>query len=89
MELGTWKEFRRGLRPADQAIFDRLTQYARQHADAGSLAARPLLTEVIFFAIAIEQQKAIERLHEALEQLNAKIGALERQMIPDECKKNG
>ena len=56
-ELESWKEYRRGLRAEDRSYFDLLTNYSRKHADAGSLAARPLLSEVMFISIALEQQK--------------------------------
>lgn len=77
MEIASWSQYRRGLRVEDQPIFDRLVQYARQHADAGSLAARPLLSEVIFFSIAIEQQKALEQLNRQLHLLEEKVHKLE------------
>jgi hypothetical protein len=43
----------KGLSPADQQTFDTLMQYARQHALAGSLAARLMITETIFIGISI------------------------------------
>lgn len=77
MEIESWKEYRRGLRPPDRDIFDHLVLFARQHADAGSLAARPLLTEVIFFSIAIEQQKQLDQYQNVIEQLEQRIKSLE------------
>lgn len=79
MELETWKEFRRGLRQEDRPIFDELTNDARKHADAGSLAGRPLLTEVIFFSIAIEQQKRIKDLEAQMTNLANLVGQLEKE----------
>ncbi len=42
-EVESWNEFRRGLSPDDQARFDEVANMARQHADASSLAARPVV----------------------------------------------
>lgn len=80
MELASWKEFRRGLRVEDQPVFDQVVQYARQHADAGSLAARPLITEVIFFSIALEHQKSLTLLTQQLQTLTARIQRLEDKL---------
>jgi len=68
-EIFTWKPFREKLSPEDQMVFDRLLNFARKHADAGSLAARPLISEVIFMSIAIEQQKIIKELEERISKL--------------------
>jgi hypothetical protein len=79
MEIESWKEYRRGLRPPDREIFDHLVLFARQHADAGSLAARPLLTEVIFFSIALEQQKQLDQYQKMIEQLEKRLKQLEEK----------
>ncbi|MHA1745464.1 MAG: hypothetical protein ACTSWW_05665 [Promethearchaeota archaeon] len=68
-EISSWKGYKHGLGPEEQKIFDILVQYARQHADAGSLAARPLLSEVVLFSIALEQQKCIVALEARLHNL--------------------
>ena len=68
-EIESWKDFKRALRPGDQQIFDRLMNFARIHADAGSMSARPMLSEILFISFAIEQEKRIEKLEEELEQL--------------------
>ncbi len=77
-ELQSWNEYRRGLRPENRIYFDRVARIARQYADAGSLAARPLLTEVIFFSVAIEQEKQIDALQTRLEALQTQVSQLER-----------
>ena len=61
-EIESWKDFKRGLRPEVQKRFDKLMNVARIHADAGSLSARPMLSEVLFFSFALEQEKKIEML---------------------------
>lgn len=75
-ELATWKSFRKRLEKKDQEIFDQLIQYSRHHADAGSLAARSMLSEVIFMSIAIEQQKTINDLHSALKILRNQLSLI-------------
>ncbi len=72
-EIETWKEFRRGLRPEDKRHFDSIMESARKHADAGSLAARPLISEVIFFSCLLEQQKQIRKQLEIITQLQEKV----------------
>ncbi len=66
-EIESWKDYKRALRPEDQKIFDKLMNFARIHADAGSLSARPMLSEILFISFAIEQEK--------------KIGLLEKKII--------
>ena len=68
-EIESWKDFKRALRPEEQKIFDKLMNNARIHADAGSMSARPMLSEVLFMSFAIEQEKRIERLETELETL--------------------
>ena len=77
-ELATWKRFQNSLNAVDHTIFNDLLNYARQHADAGSLAARPLLSEIIFISVAIEQQKTIERLNEEISAIRKQIKILEQ-----------
>ncbi|MBD3351475.1 MAG: hypothetical protein GF364_08305 [Candidatus Lokiarchaeota archaeon] len=71
-EISTWEEYRKGLRPPEQDTFDTIMNYARIHADAGSLAARPLLTEVIFMSVILEQQKRIESIEWRIKDLEEK-----------------
>lgn len=78
-EISTWKDFKRGLRPKQRKIFETLMDFARIHSDAGSLAARPELTQFIFMAVSIEQQNQIE-------ELKSRIKTLEMYKL-DEAKK--
>ncbi len=80
-EIESWKPFARGLRPADRDIFEALADYARIHADAGSLANRPLLSEVIFMSVILEHEKAIRALHAQVAALEAEVRQL-RQQLP-------
>ena len=68
-EIESWKNFKRALRLEEQKIFNKLMNYARIHADAGSMSARPMLSEILFISFAIEQEKRIEILEEKVEEL--------------------
>jgi len=68
-EIESWKDYKRALRLEDRKIFDILMNFARIHADAGSLAARPMLSEILFMSFALEQEKKIELLKSKLREL--------------------
>jgi len=72
-EIESWKDFKRALRPEEQTIFNRLMNFARIHADAGSLSARPMLSEILFISFAIEQEKKIIMLEKKVKQLEETI----------------
>ena len=72
-EIESWKDFKRALRPQDQEIFDKLMNFARIHADAGSLSARPMLSEILFMSFALEQEKKIENLENRIKKLEDKL----------------
>ena len=72
-EIESWKDFKRALRPDEQKIFDKLMNFARIHADAGSMSARPMLSEVLFISSAIEQEKKIGMLEEKVKELEEMI----------------
>lgn len=72
-EIESWKNFKRALRPEDQKIFNKLMNYARIHADAGSMSARPMLSEILFISFAVEQEKRIELLEEKVKKLEELI----------------
>ena len=71
-EIESWKDFKRALRPEEQKLFDKLMNYARIHADAGSLSARPMLSEILFISLAIEQEKKIESLERRINEIEKK-----------------
>ena len=75
MEIQSWGEFRRGLKPDDRRTFDELISYTRNHADAGSLAARPELTQYMFMAMIVEHHNEINRLREYIKKLEENIEA--------------
>ena len=68
-EIESWKDYKRALRPEEQVVFDKPMNFARIHADAGSLAARPMLSEHLFISFAIEQEKKIETLMHHIQEL--------------------
>lgn len=72
-EIASWKTFRRGLRPEDRLYFDELVLEARRRSDAGSLAARPLISEVMFFSMLLGQQKRLHELEDRMEKLQKKL----------------
>ncbi|MHA1611345.1 MAG: hypothetical protein ACTSYU_04760 [Promethearchaeota archaeon] len=73
IEISSWQEYRRGLRPKDRTVFDQIMNFARYHADAGSLAAKPILFEIILLSIVIEQQKDLSQLKDQMNQLRKQI----------------
>ena len=72
-EIESWKDFKRALRPEERRVFDKLMNYARIHADAGSLAGRPILSEILFISFVLEQEKRIELLENRITELEEKI----------------
>ena len=66
-EIESWKNFKRALRSDEK--FNKLMNYARIHADAGSMSARPMLSEILFISFAVEQEKRIEMLEEKVKEL--------------------
>jgi hypothetical protein len=68
-ELSSWSKFRRGLRKEDQDIFDVLFRAAKLHLAENFYAMRAVPFESIMMSIAVEQQKAIQRLEEEVRKL--------------------
>jgi len=73
MEIASWIMYRKGLRPEDRPYFDKVCQFARQHGDAGSLAARLILSDNIWMSALIEQQKQLELYRQELEIMKIEI----------------
>ncbi len=74
-----WTESRRALRRRDQPRFDRLFEYAREHADASGLLnhQNPLLPALL--SIDLEQEARLDDHEERLEKLEATV---------EQCEKN-
>jgi len=80
-----WTEFRRALRRRDQPRFDRLFEYAREHADASGLLnhQNPLLPAL--FSIDLEQEARLEDHKERLEALEHRLNEQsDIEQAPDE-----
>ncbi len=81
-EIESWKPFARGLRPGDRDVFEIIADYARVHADAGSLANRALLSEVIFMSSILEHEKTIRALRAQVAALEDEVRQL-KQGVPN------
>jgi len=68
-----WAEFRRALRRRDQPRFDRLFEYAREHADASGLLnhQNPLLPALL--SIDLEQEARLDDHEERLSELKQRL----------------
>ena len=81
-----WAEFRRALRRRDQPRFDRLFEYAREHADASGLLnhQNPLLPALL--SIDLEQEAKLEDHEERLEALEHRLDeqSSEKQLTDEE-----
>jgi hypothetical protein len=62
-----WQDYRRGLRHADQEVFDRLFADARRHADACGLQNHPDPFVAVLLSMQLEQAKRIEALESEAE----------------------
>ena len=62
-----WQDYRRGLRHADQEVFDRLFADARRHADACGLQNHPDPLLAVLLSMQLEQAKRIESLESGAE----------------------
>ncbi|WP_123624265.1 hypothetical protein [Halorubrum sp. CSM-61] len=68
-----WSDFRRALRRRDQPRFDRLFEYAREHADASGLLnhQNPLLPALL--SIDLEQEAHLEDHEKRIEDLERQL----------------
>jgi len=80
-EIESWKPFARGLRPADRDVFEAIADYTRVHADAGSLANRALLSEVIFMSAVLEHEKIVRALRAQVTALEEEVRQLRQQVL--------
>ena len=66
IECVKWKTFRRQLKPDDRERLDKIFDYARMHADSGTVISIPHKINVVFMSVLIEMQKRIEELESML-----------------------
>lgn len=71
-----WADFRRALRRRDQPRFDRLFEYAREHADAGGLLNHERPTLPVLVSIDLEQERRLDAHEEQLEELAVELAAV-------------
>jgi hypothetical protein len=71
-----WEEYRRALRKRDQPHFDRLFEYAREHADASGLLnhRNPLLPALM--SVDLEQEARLDAQAERIDDLEAAVDGL-------------
>ena len=80
-----WAEFRRALRRHDQSRFDRLFEYAREHADASGLLNHQNPLVPALFSIDLEQEATLEDHEERLEALEHRLDEQRTDaQVPDE-----
>ncbi len=62
IEERRWKAFRRTLRPSQRGRFDRIFDYARGFADAGTMMVTPRVIEVILLSVILEMLGEIDEI---------------------------
>jgi len=72
IEEARWKEFRRTLRPSQRERFDRIFDYARGFADAGTMMVTPRIIEVILLSAILEILGEIDEIKERVRLLGEK-----------------
>jgi uncharacterized protein YceH (UPF0502 family) len=86
-----WAAFRRALRRRDQPRFDRLFEYAREHADASGLLnhQNPLLPALL--SIDLEQEARLDDHEERLAELEQRLSetVVEQQQSSAESNTGG
>ena len=69
-EIAQWKSFRNSLpSEADKEAFDRIMDYCRVEAMAGSNACKPIIFEPMAMSIILEQEKRIRILQRKIDAL--------------------
>jgi len=72
--VAEWGPYRRALRAADRAVFDRMINHAREYASAGSNLADLDPTTPILLSILLAQEGEIIRLRRAVEEMQGDGG---------------
>ena len=67
-ELAGWSKYRRGLRKADQELFDEIFRAAKLHLAENFYAMRTIPFESIVMSILVEQRKLIKHLQDRLDE---------------------
>ncbi|MFW9850216.1 MAG: hypothetical protein ACFFF4_13850 [Candidatus Thorarchaeota archaeon] len=74
IEEARWKPFRRTLKPSQRENLDRVFDYARSCADAGTMMATPRVTEVVLISSMIEMLQEMETLQKKVSELENEKG---------------
>ena len=73
-EIQSWvQSYGQALRRDDRKIFDKLMDFCRNHADAGSVSNRLVIFEIMVMNILLELQKQINVLNKKLEVITEKL----------------
>jgi hypothetical protein len=73
IEEARWKEFRRTLRPSQRERFDRIFDYARGFADAGTMMVTPRIIEVVLLSAILEMLGEIDEIKGRVQILEERI----------------
>lgn len=73
IEEARWKDFRRTLRPPQRARLDRIFDYARGFADAGTMMVTPRIIEVILLSAILEMLGELDEIRERVQVLEEKM----------------
>lgn len=71
-----WAPFRRALCRDHRPAFDKLFSRAREHAQAGTLVARPVPFDAITVAILVSQEITIQNLQREVDDLTEEVRRL-------------
>ena len=74
IEEAKWKPFKRTLKPPQRENLDRIFDYARSCADAGTMLATPRVTEVVLISSMIEMLQEMETLRRKVSDLEDEKG---------------
>ncbi|MFW9944794.1 MAG: hypothetical protein ACFFB7_07340 [Candidatus Sifarchaeia archaeon] len=69
LEESRWKGFRRVLKPSNRETLDRVFDYAREYADAGTMIVTPRVMEVALVSTVVELLKEVNELQRKLNEL--------------------
>jgi len=69
VEESRWKGFRRVLKPNNRETLDRVFDYAREYADAGTMIVTPRVMEVALVSTVVELLKEVGELQGRLNEL--------------------
>ena len=73
IEEARWKKFRRTLRPSQRERFDRIFDYARGYADAGTMIVTPRIVEVILLSAILEMLGELDEITKRVEVLEQRL----------------